>query len=50
MLAWVMNLGFAASSGGTPAVAKSPRSGAMGMSMMKLGGASFCLLVMLFLR
>jgi hypothetical protein len=37
MLAWVMNMGFAASSSGAPVVSN-PKEQYLGFSMLKLGG------------
>lgn len=43
MLAWVMNMGFAASASGAPAV-KAVYSERLGLSLYKLGGMVFTVL------
>lgn len=45
MLAWVMNMGFAASAAATTTA--TPKSFALGLSMLKLGGMVFLALLMI---
>jgi hypothetical protein len=46
MLAWVMNMGFAASSAGGPVVSPTSKAHVLGLSLIRLGGTFSLLLIM----